>query len=141
MTFYLYQFYLRRQWFKKVQVKQAKQWVVRTRDFLDQKITTFAYSVEYYITICKSQNEDPTNITNEISVSRIDSEPSELRCSVLTFELLVEDDLEVCGGDRLLELLEVNVVVDEDAALAERLDLEAIEGVTDQGVPIHFGQL
>jgi hypothetical protein len=89
----------------------------------------------------KVYNEYPTNITNEICVGRIDSEPSELRCSVLTFELLVEDDLEVCGGDRLLELLEVNVVVDEHAALAERLDLEAIEGVTDQRVPINFGQL
>jgi hypothetical protein len=82
-----------------------------------------------------------TNITNEICVGRIDSEPSELRSSVLTFELLVENDLEVCGGDRLLELLEVNVVVDEDAALAECLDLEAIEGVADQRVPIHFRQL
>ncbi len=108
---------------------------------MDQKITTFAYSLEFWTLFAKVYSEYSTNITNEICVSWIDSKPSELRCSVLTFELLVENDLKVCGGDRLLELLEVNVVVDEDAALAERLDLEAIEGVTDQRVPINFGQL
>jgi hypothetical protein len=59
----------------------------------------------------------------------------------LTLELLVKNRFEVGGRNGLLELIEVDVVVDDDAALAECLDLQPVEGVTDQGVAINFSEL
>ena len=41
----------------------------------------------------------------------------------------------------LVELLEVHVVVDEDAALAEGLDVDAVEGVAHERVAVRLGQL
>ena len=80
-------------------------------------------------------------LTNEIGVCRINGKPSQLRGPVLTLELLVENRFEVGGRNGLLELIEVDVVVDDDAALAEGLDLQPVEGVADQGVAINFSEL
>ena len=59
----------------------------------------------------------------------------------MTVELLIEHDLQVRSGDWLVEVLEVDVVVDDDAALTEGLDLETVERVTDQRVSVNFRQL
>ena len=59
----------------------------------------------------------------------------------MTVELLIEHDLQVRSGDWLVEVLEVDVVVDNDAALTEGLDLETVERVTDQRVSVNFRQL
>ena len=80
-------------------------------------------------------------LTDEISVGRVYGEPSKLRGSILAVKLLVENHLEVSGRDWLVEVLEVDVVVDEDAALAESLDLQVVEGVPDEGVAVNLGQL
>ena len=59
----------------------------------------------------------------------------------MTVELLIEHDLQVRSGDWLVEVLEVDVVVDDDAALTEGLDLETVERVADQRVSVNFRQL
>ena len=59
----------------------------------------------------------------------------------MTVELLIEHDLQVRSGDWLVEVLEVDVVVDNDAALTEGLDLETVERVADQRVSVNFRQL
>ena len=43
--------------------------------------------------------------------------------------------------DLLIEVLEVDVVVDEDAALAEGLDVDAVKGVAHQRVSVGLSQL
>ena len=76
--------------------------------------------------------------TDEVCVVGIYAEPAQ-RCHAVgaavgleSLELLVEDQLEVGGADWLGEVLEVDVVVHHDAALAERLDLHPVEGVAKQ---------
>ena len=80
-------------------------------------------------------------LTDEICIGRVDSESSKLRSSILAVKLLVEDRLEVGGWDWLVEVLEVDVVVDKHAALAEGLNLQAVERVPDEGVAVNLGQL
>jgi hypothetical protein len=82
----------------------------------------------------------PPKLTDKVRVLGIDVEPSQHGAPV-PFHLLVEDALEVVGADLLVKAVEVDVVVDEDAALAERLNVDAVEGVADKRVAIGLCQL
>ena len=81
-------------------------------------------------------------LTDEVRVHGVDGVPAQLGLlGVCRLELPVQHHLEVGGLDLLVEILEVHVVVDEDAALAEGLDLDAVERVADQGIAVDLAQL
>ena len=86
-------------------------------------------------------------LTYEVSVVWINLEPAQCCDSVgaavgpEALKLLIEDKLEICCGDWLREVLEMDVVVNHDAALAESLNLNAVEGLSEQGVSVNGTQL
>lgn len=95
------------------------------------------------VTIFNIIHDFGAGLTDEIRPIRIHHESSEFGhpFAVAGLHLLVQDSLEVGCHDILVEVLEVDVVVDQDGSLAEGLNVDAVKGVTDQGVPVGFGKL